>query len=103
MTALAHQAEQAGFDVVIVTGEGHVPAADAHADHDPVKDKWLGEAECQNASAWAGARRRDRGSWAMRRTIFPAQGIGEKTAMKLTPSSARLKNSYAVEDVTPPR
>ena len=45
---LAHQAEQAGFDVVIVTGDKDMfQLLTPHVRiYDPVKDKWLGEAEC---------------------------------------------------------
>ena len=45
---LAHQAEQAGFDVVIVTGDKDMlQLLTPHVRiYDPVKDKWLGEVEC---------------------------------------------------------
>jgi len=47
--ALARRAEQAGYDVVIVTGDKDMfQLLTPHIRiYDPVKDKWFGEAECR--------------------------------------------------------
>ena len=62
---LAHQAEQAGFDVVIVTGDKDMfQLLTPHVRiYDPVKDKWLGRSGMpRTLRRGAGARRRDHGA-----------------------------------------
>src|SRR5437867_3638500 len=84
---LAHQAEQAGFDVVIVTGDKDMfqLLAPHVRIYDPVKDKWLGEAECRERFGVEPARVVEvMGLMGDATDNIPGvKGIGEKTAIKL--------------------
>jgi DNA polymerase-1 len=105
---LAHQAEQAGFDVVIVTGDKDMfQLLSPHVRiYDPVKDKWLGEAECQERFG-VEPRRVVEIMGLMGDTadnIPGVKGIGEKTAMKLIAQFGTIEELLRrVEEVTPPR
>ena len=105
---LAHQAEQAGFDVVIITGDKDMfQLLSPHVRiYDPMKDKWLGEAECQRTlRRGAGACRRDYGAHGRYRGQYSGvKGIGEKTAMKLITQFGTIEELLRrVEEVTPLR
>jgi DNA polymerase-1 len=105
---LAHQAEQAGFDVVIVTGDKDMfQLLTPHVRmYDPVKDKWLGEAECLERFGVEPARVVEiMGLMGDATDNIPGvKGIGEKTAMKLIAQFGTIEELLSrVEEVTPPR
>ncbi len=105
---LAHQAEQAGFDVVIVTGDKDMfQLLTPHVRmYDPVKDKWLGEAECRERFGVEPARVVEiMGLMGDASDNIPGvKGIGEKTAMKLIAQFGTIEELLRrVEEVTPPR
>ncbi|HEY6289451.1 MAG TPA: 5'-3' exonuclease H3TH domain-containing protein, partial [Nitrospiraceae bacterium] len=106
--ALAHQAEQAGFDVVIVTGDKDMfQLLTPHVRiYDPVKDKWFGEAECRERFGVEPARVVEiMGLMGDAADNIPGvKGIGEKTAMKLIAQFGTIEELLRrVEEVTPPR
>ncbi|MEK6617463.1 MAG: 5'-3' exonuclease H3TH domain-containing protein, partial [Nitrospirota bacterium] len=84
---LARQAEAAGCDVVIVTGDKDMLqlVTPAVRIYDPVKDKWLGEAECREKFGVEPARVVEiMGLMGDATDNIPGvKGIGEKTAVKL--------------------
>ncbi|HJS67741.1 MAG TPA: 5'-3' exonuclease H3TH domain-containing protein, partial [Nitrospiraceae bacterium] len=105
---LARQAEQAGFDVVIVTGDKDMfQLLTPHVRiYDPVKDKWLGEAECRERFGVEPARVVEiMGLMGDTADNIPGvKGIGEKTAMKLIHQFGTIDELLRrVEEVTPPR
>jgi DNA polymerase I len=105
---LAHQAEQAGFEVVIVTGDKDMfQLLTPHVRiYDPVKDKWLGEAECRERFGVEPARVVEiMGLMGDATDNIPGvKGIGEKTAMKLIAQFSTIEELLRrVEEVTPPR
>ena len=105
---LGHQAEQAGFDVVIVTGDKDMfQLLTPHVRiYDPVKDKWFGEAECRERFGVEPARVVEiMGLMGDATDNIPGvKGIGEKTAMKLIAQFGTIEELLRrVEEVTPPR
>jgi DNA polymerase-1 len=105
---LAQQAEQAGFDVVIVTGDKDMfQLLTPHVRiYDPVKDKWLGETECRERFGVEPARVVEiMGLMGDAADNIPGvKGIGEKTAMKLIAQFSTIEELLRrVEEVTPPR
>ena len=105
---LARQAEQAGFDVVIVTGDKDMfQLLTPHVRiYDPVKDKWLGEVECRERFGVEPARVVEiMGLMGDATDNIPGvKGIGEKTAMKLIAQFGTIEELLRrVEEVTPPR
>jgi DNA polymerase-1 len=105
---LAHQAELAGFDVVIVTGDKDMfQLLTPHVRiYDPVKDKWLGETECRERFGVEPARVVEiMGLMGDATDNIPGvKGIGEKTAMKLIAQFGTIEELlHRVEEVTPPR
>ena len=105
---LAHQAERAGFDVVIVTGDKDMfQLLTPHVRiYDPVKDKWSGEAECRERFGVEPARVVEiMGLMGDATDNIPGvKGIGEKTAMKLIAQFSTIEELlHRVEEVTPPR
>src|SRR4029078_1098570 len=116
---LAHQAEQAGFEVVIVTGDKDMfQLLTSHVRiYDPVKDKWLGEAERRERFGGGTERVREvMGRFGARvgqlmvlmgdatDNIPGVKGIGEKTAMKLSAQFGTIEELLRrVEEVTPSR
>ncbi|MBK5280061.1 MAG: bifunctional diaminohydroxyphosphoribosylaminopyrimidine deaminase/5-amino-6-(5-phosphoribosylamino)uracil reductase RibD [Bacteroidia bacterium] len=105
---LAHQAEQAGFDVVIVTGDKDMfQLLTPHVRiYDPVKDKWLGEVECVERFGVEPARVVEiMGLMGDAADNIPGvKGIGEKTAMKLIAQFNTIEELLRrVEEVAPPR
>ena len=105
---LAHQAEQAGFDVVIVTGDKDMfQLLTSHVRiFDPVKDKWFGEVECRERFGVEPARVVEiMGLMGDATDNIPGvKGIGEKTAMKLIAQFGTIEELlHRVEEVTPPR
>jgi len=105
---LASQAEQAGFDVVIVTGDKDMfQLLTPHVRiYDPVKDKWFGEAECRERFGVEPARVVEiMGLMGDATDNIPGvKGIGEKTAMKLIAQFGTIEELLRrVEEVTPPR
>ncbi|MFI5247636.1 MAG: 5'-3' exonuclease H3TH domain-containing protein, partial [Nitrospirales bacterium] len=105
---LAHQAEQMGFDVVIVTGDKDMfQLLTPHVRiYDPVKDKWFGEAECRERFGVEPARVVEiMGLMGDATDNIPGvKGIGEKTAMKLIAQFGTIEEVLRrVEEVTPPR
>ncbi len=105
---LAHKAEQAGYDVVIVTGDKDMfQLLTPHVRiYDPVKDKWSGEAECRERFGVEPGRVVEiMGLMGDATDNIPGvKGIGEKTAMKLITQFGTIEELLRrVEDVTPPR
>ena len=105
---LALQAERAGFDVVIVTGDKDMfQLLTPHVRiYDPVKDKWFGEAECVERFGVEPARVVEiMGLMGDATDNIPGvKGIGEKTAMKLIAQFGTIEELLRrVEEVTPPR
>jgi DNA polymerase-1 len=105
---LAYQAEQAGFDVVIVTGDKDMlQLLTPHVRiYDPVKNIWLGEAECHERFGVEPARVVEiMGLMGDAADNIPGvKGIGEKTAMKLIAQFGTIEELLRrVEEVTPPR
>ncbi|MGH9893016.1 MAG: 5'-3' exonuclease, partial [bacterium] len=102
---LARQAEAAGFDVVIVTGDKDMfqLLTPAIRIYDPVKDTWYGEAECRERYGVEPARVVEVVGLMGDATdnIPGVKGIGEKTAVKLIQQFGTIEDLLArVEDVT---
>ncbi len=103
---LARQAEQAGYEVVIVTGDKDMfqlltPMVRIY---DPVKDKWFGEAECRERFGVEPARVVEvMGLMGDATDNIPGvKGIGEKTAIKLISQFVTIDELLRrVEEVTP--
>jgi len=105
---LARKAEQAGYDVVIVTGDKDMfQLLTPHIRiYDPVKDKWSGEAECRERFGVEPARVVEvMGLMGDSTDNIPGvKGIGEKTAMKLIAEFGTIDELLRrVENVTPAR
>jgi DNA polymerase-1 len=105
---LSQQAEAQGLDVVIVTSDKDMfqlltPAVRIY---DPVKDKWFGEADCQERFGVEPGRVVE--IMALMGdsidNIPGVKGIGEKTAMKLIAQFGTIEQLLQrLEEVTPPR
>lgn len=105
---LARKAEQAGYDVVIVTSDKDMfQLLTPHVRiYDPVKDKWIGEAECQERFGVEPARVAEvMGLMGDAIDNIPGvKGIGEKTATKLIAQFGTIEELLRrVEEVTPAR
>jgi DNA polymerase-1 len=105
---LAHKAEQAGYDVVIVTGDKDMfQLLTPHVRiYDPVKDKWSGEAECRERFGVEPARVVEiMGLMGDATDNIPGvKGIGEKTAMKLIAQFGTIEELLRrLDEVTPAR
>ncbi|MBD0316255.1 MAG: DNA polymerase I, partial [Nitrospiraceae bacterium] len=105
---LAKKAEGAGYDIVVVTSDKDMfQLLTSHVRiYDPVKDKWIGEAECQERFGVEPARVADiMGLMGDAIDNIPGvKGIGEKTAAKLVAQFGTLEELLSrVEEVTPPR
>ncbi|MBH0199893.1 MAG: DNA polymerase I [Nitrospira sp.] len=105
---LARKAEQAGYDVVIVTGDKDMfQLLTPHVRiYDPVKDKWFGEAECiERFGVEPGRVVEIMGLMGDATDNIPGvKGIGEKTAMKLISQFHTIEELLRrVEEVTPAR
>lgn len=105
---LARKAEQAGYDVAIVTGDKDMfQLLTPHVRiYDPVKDKWSGEAECHERFGVEPARVVEvMGLMGDSTDNIPGvKGIGEKTAIKLIAQFGTIEELLRrVEEVTPPR
>src|SRR5574339_392307 len=105
---LGVQAEGAGYDVVIVTGDKDmVQLLTPHVRiYDPVKSKWVGEAECRERFGVEPARVVEvMGLMGDSTDNIPGvKGIGEKTATKLIAQFGTIDELLRrVEEVTPPR
>lgn len=105
---LARQAEQAGYDVVIVTGDKDMlQLVTPHVRiYDPVKDKWSGEAECvAKFGVEPGRVVEVMGLMGDATDNIPGvKGIGEKTAIKLITQFGTIENLLQrVDEVTPAR
>ncbi|HKR80515.1 MAG TPA: DNA polymerase I [Nitrospira sp.] len=105
---LAVQAEKAGYDVVIVTGDKDMfqlltPRVRIY---DPVKSKWIGEAECRDRFGVEPARVVEvMGLMGDTTDNIPGvKGIGEKTATKLIAEFGTIEELLRrIDDVTPAR
>ena len=105
---LAKKAEQAGYDVVIVTGDKDMfQLLTPHVRiYDPVKDKWFGEAECiERFGVEPGRVVEIMGLMGDATDNIPGvKGIGEKTAMKLIAQFGTIDELLRrVDEVTPAR
>ncbi|HEX5550692.1 MAG TPA: DNA polymerase I [Nitrospira sp.] len=105
---LAVQAERAGYDVVIVTGDKDMfQLLTPHVRiYDPVKSKWAGEAECRERFGVEPARVVEvMGLMGDSTDNIPGvRGIGEKTATKLIAQFGTIEELLRrVEEVTPAR
>jgi DNA polymerase-1 len=105
---LARKAEQAGYEVVIVTGDKDMfQLITPHVRiYDPVKDKWSGEAECRERFGVEPARVVEvMGLMGDSTDNIPGvKGIGEKTAMKLIAQFGTIEELLRrVDEVAPPR
>ena len=105
---LARKAEQAGHDVVIVTGDKDMfQLLTPHVRiYDPVKDKWSGETECRERFGVEPARVVEiMGLMGDATDNIPGvKGIGEKTAMKLIAQFGTIEELLnRVGEVTPAR
>src|SRR6476646_1716373 len=105
---LAVQAERAGYDVVIVTGDKDMfQLLTPHVRiYDPVKSKWVGEAECLERFGVEPARVVEvMGLMGDSTDNIPGvKGIGEKTATKLIAQFGTIEELLRrVEEVTPAR
>ena len=105
---LACQAERAGFEVVIVTGDKDMfqLLAPHIRIYDPVKNKWFGEAECRERYGVEPARVVEvMGLMGDSTDNIPGvKGIGEKTAIKLIAQFGTIDELLRrVEEVTPVR
>ena len=103
---LAHQAEQAGYDVVIVTGDKDMlQLVTPHVRiYDPVKDKWSGDAECISKFGVEPGRVVEiMGLMGDSSDNIPGvKGIGEKTAITLLQTYDTLEGIYAHLDELSP-
>ncbi|HKT35183.1 MAG TPA: DNA polymerase I [Nitrospira sp.] len=105
---LAVQAEKAGYDVVIVTGDKDMfqlltPQVRIY---DPVKNKWIGEAECRERFGVEPARVVEvMGLMGDSTDNIPGvRGIGEKTATKLIAQFGSIEDLMGrIDEVTPAR
>jgi DNA polymerase I len=105
---LAIQAEAAGYDVVIVTGDKDMfqlltPRVRIF---DPVKNKWIGETDCRERFGVEPARVVEvMGLMGDSTDNIPGvKGIGEKTATKLIAQFGTIEELLRrVDEVTPPR
>src|SRR6476619_6596508 len=105
---LAVQAERAGYEVVIVTGDKDMfQLLTPHVRiYDPVKSKWAGEAECRERYGVEPARVVEvMGLMGDSTDNIPGvKGIGEKTAIKLIAQFGTIDELLRrVEEVTPVR
>ncbi|MBH0202298.1 MAG: DNA polymerase I [Nitrospira sp.] len=105
---LARQAEQAGYDVVIVTGDKDMlQLVTSHVRiYDPVKDKWSGDAECAAKFGVEPGRVIEvMGLMGDASDNIPGvKGIGEKTAMKLIAQFGTIDELLRrLDEVTPTR
>jgi DNA polymerase-1 len=105
---LARQAEQDGYDVVIVTGDKDMlQLLTPHVRiYDPVKDKWSGDAECVAKFGVEPARVVEvMGLMGDTSDNIPGvKGIGEKTAMKLIAQFGTIEELLRrLDEVTPAR
>ena len=105
---LAVQADRAGYEVVIVTGDKDMfQLLTPHVRiYDPVKSKWAGEAECRERFGVEPARVVEvMGLMGDSTDNIPGvRGIGEKTAMKLIAQFGTIEELLRrVEEVTPAR
>ena len=105
---LARKAEQAGYDVAIVTGDKDMfQLLTPHVRiYDPVKDKWFGEAECRERFGVEPARVVEiMGLMGDPTDNIPGvKGIGEKTATKLIAQFGTIDALLQhVDEVSPPR
>ena len=105
---LARKAEAAGFEIVIVTGDKDMLqlVTPAVRIFDPVKDKWLGEAECREKFGVEPARVIEiMGLMGDATDNIPGvKGIGEKTAAKLIAEFGTIDNLLMhVDKVKPAR
>jgi DNA polymerase-1 len=105
---MARKAEQAGYDVVIVTGDKDMfQLLTPHVRiYDPVKDKWFGEAECRERFGVEPSRVVEiMGLMGDTTDNIPGvKGIGEKTAVKLIAQFGTIDALLQhVDEVTPPR
>ncbi len=105
---LARKAEAAGCDVVIVAGDKDMYQllTDTVRIYDPVKDKWVGEAECREKFGVEPARVVEvMGLMGDATDNIPGvKGIGEKTAVKLIHEYGTIENLLTHADkITPPR
>ncbi|MBX3332129.1 MAG: DNA polymerase I, partial [Nitrospira sp.] len=105
---LARQAEPAGYDIVIVTGDKDMlQLLTPHVRiYDPVKSKWSGEAECRERFGVEPARVVEvMGLMGDTSDNIPGvKGIGEKTAMKLIAQFGTIEELLRrLGEVTPAR
>jgi DNA polymerase-1 len=105
---LARQAEQAGYDVVIVTGDKDMlQLLTPHVRiYDPVKDKWSGNADCvAKFGVEPGRVVEVMGLMGDASDNIPGvKGIGEKTAMKLIAQFGTIEELLRrLDEVTPVR
>ena len=105
---LARQAEQADYDVVIVTGDKDMlQLVTSHIRiYDPVKDKWSGNAECvAKFGVEPGRVIEVMGLMGDASDNIPGvKGIGEKTAMKLIAQFGTIDELLRrLDEVTPTR
>ncbi len=105
---LARQAEQADYDVVIVTGDKDMlQLLTPHVRiYDPVKNKWSGESECRERFGVEPARVVEvMGLMGDASDNIPGvKGIGEKTAMKLIAQFRTIDELLnRLDEVTPAR
>jgi len=105
---LARQAEQADYDVVIVTGDKDMlQLVTSHIRiYDPVKDKWSGNAECvAKFGVEPGRVIEVMGLMGDASDNIPGvKGIGEKTAMKLIAQFGTIDELLRrLDEVTPAR
>ena len=105
---LARQAEHAGYDVVIVTGDKDMlQLLTPHVRiYDPVKDKWSGDAECVSKFGVEPGRVVEvMGLMGDASDNIPGvKGIGEKTAMKLIAQFGTIEELLRrLDEVTPAR
>ncbi len=106
--SLARKAERAGYEVVIVTSDKDMfQLLTPHVRiYDPVKDKWIGEAECRERFGVEPARVAEiMGLMGDAIDNIPGvKGIGEKTAAKLIAQFGSIEELLRrVDEVTPPR
>jgi DNA polymerase-1 len=105
---LAVQAERAGYDVVIVTGDKDMfqLLTSQVRIYDPVKGKWIGEAECRERFGVEPARVVEvMGLMGDSTDNIPGvRGIGEKTATKLIAQFGSIEELLRrIDEVTPAR